>query len=206
MIDHRTFVARGVSDPWAVNDGKDVLELLKRHGLMPGHRLLDFGCGPLRVGRWLIEYLSASRYFGIDPNAWLIEAAKKHEVSARVLKEKRPRFDTNGEFNLNVFGVKFDYVVISNVLLHAADWQLARIISGMGAVLARGGVGLGNIVYAAHYDGDEWLYPGIAGHSLECLAGPAAIAGLKCEAVDTIEGSGLSLHWFKFRRQGGSSG
>ena len=74
-LSHRAFVAQGTPNPWSVNDGQDMLKLLKRHGLKPSHRLLDFGCGSLRVGRWLIKYLNRGRYFGIDPNTWLIEAA-----------------------------------------------------------------------------------------------------------------------------------
>lgn len=201
MIDHRAFVAQGIPDPWGVNDGKDVLELLKRHGLRPAHRLLDFGCGSLRVGRWLIEYLDAGRYFGIEPNVWLVEMARREEISTKAWKAKRPTFDGNEEFNLGVFGAKFDYVVISSVLLHAADWQIGKIIRGVGDVLTRDGVGLGDILYAPHYSGAEWLYPAIAGHSPDCLIIPAAGSGLGCEAVDVIEECGLSFHWFKLTRR-----
>ena len=31
------------------------------------HRLLDFGCGSLRLGRMAIPYLLEGHYFGIEP-------------------------------------------------------------------------------------------------------------------------------------------
>ena len=204
MIDHRMFVTGATPDAWGGDrDGRDVVELLKRHGLKPSHRLLDFGCGPLRVGRWLIEYLNPNRYFGIDPEVWLIEMARLEEVPAKAWRAKRPRFDANGEFKLNVFGVKFDYVIISDVFVHAADRQIAKTIRGLAAVLAPGGTALGNIIYNRQHlpEGDKWEYPRIAMHELECLTEPAAKYGLKCEVVSEFERSGLLLYWFKFTRQ-----
>lgn len=210
MVDHRMFVA-WQPDPWGGDrHGAEVLEILKRHGLKPEHRLLDFGCGSLRVGRWLIDYLDPDRYFGIEPETWLVEMAKLEEVPGDTWKAKRPTFDGNGDWNLDVFGLEFDYVVVSDVLLHAAHWQLDRVVRGMSAVLAPDGIGLGDILYVEerpepHHEGDEWLYPNVALHYPDCLAAPAAVWGLKCEAVDVIGRSGLSLHWLKFTRQGGSS-
>lgn len=217
MVDHRTFVA-WTQDPWGADrHGRDVLELLVRQGLKSSHRLLDFGCGSLRVGRWLIEYLDADKYVGIDPEKWLIEAAKEHEIPAEVWEAKRPRFDYNAEWNLDVFDVKFDYVIVSDVLLHAAHWQIDKIICGMAAVLTPDGVSLGDIIIPdentgckEHYTGDKWQYPEgsspvyIAAHYPECLTTPAAANGLKCEAVDVIRRGPCPLHWFKFTREGTS--
>ena len=215
MVDHRTFVA-WTQNPWdGDRHGREVPELLKRHGLKPSHTLLDFGCGSLRVGRWLIEDLDADRYFGIDPEKWLIEAAKEHEVPAEVWEAKRPRFDYNAEWNVNAFGLKFDYILISDVLLHAAHWQIDKMISGVAKTLSPDGVCLGDIIIPdentgcrEHYTGDEWQYPSgsspvyTAAHYPECLTEPAAKYGLTCEAVDVIERGPCPLHWFKFTQEG----
>ena len=214
MVDHRTFVA-WTPNPWdGDRHGKDVLELLVRHGLKPSHRLLDFGCGSLRVGRWLIEYLDADKYMGIDPEKWLIEAAKEHEVPAEVWEAKRPRFDYNAEWILNVFGFSFDYVVVSDIAVHAAHWHINKIIQGMASVLAPEGIGLVNIIIPdestpcrEHYTGDKWQYPEgaspvfTAAHYADCLTVPAAANGLKCEAVDVVNRGPCPLHWFKFMQE-----
>lgn len=202
MLQHRTFVAQGVPNPWEVDDGMPTVEFLKRHGLQPKHRLLDFGCGSLRIGRWLIEYLSRGKYFGIDPNTWLIEDAKEHEIPTEIWKAKRPKFNTNNDWDLDVFGKKFDYVFASNVLVHAAHCQITKLIHELDIVLAPGGMGLVNIlqpgegVAGGHYGGDVWQYPSVSLHSPECLTGH----GLECETIDVLHGSGLTLHWFKLTR------
>lgn len=214
MIDHRTFVA-WTPDPWGEDrHGREVLELLQRHGLKPNHYLLDFGCGSLRVGRWLIEYLNADRYFGIDPEKWLIEEAKAKEIPAEVWETKSPSFDYNTEWLMDVFGgVEFDYVLISDVFLHAAHWQIENMLYGVAKSLAPNGVCLGNIILPEEsssvkedYTGEEWQYPEgnstvrIAPHHPSCLADPAAKYGLTCEAVDVVERGPSPLHWFKFTR------
>jgi cyclopropane fatty-acyl-phospholipid synthase-like methyltransferase len=42
------------------------IEFLLKQGLLPHHRLLDFGCGTLRGGIPLIEYLNDGNYVGLD--------------------------------------------------------------------------------------------------------------------------------------------
>ena len=41
-----------------------VFNLLTSMGLRQHHRVLDIGCGSLRVGRLLIPYLNPKNYFG----------------------------------------------------------------------------------------------------------------------------------------------
>lgn len=47
--------------------GAGQMALLYLLGLREHHRVLDFGCGSLRLGRLLIPYLRPGRYFGIEP-------------------------------------------------------------------------------------------------------------------------------------------
>jgi len=215
MVDHRTFVA-WTPDPWGGDrHGREVLDLLKRHGLRPHHYLLDFGCGSLRVGRWLIEYLKASRYFGIDSEKWLVDAAREHEIPADVWEAKNPRFDYNAEWDVNAFGIEFDYILISDVFLHAAHWQIEKMLSNVALALAPDGVCLADIMIPEEivggnptedYMGTDWQYPEgasivrIAPHNPNCLVVRAAEYGLTCEAVDVVKRGPSPLHWFKFTR------
>jgi len=205
--DHRKFVA-WTPDPWGEDrHGREVLELLQRHGLKSYHYLLDFGCGSLRVGRWLIKYLDAGRYFGIDPEEWLVEAAKEQEIPADIWEAKRPLFDYNAEWDVNAFGVEFDYILISDVFLHAAHWQIEKMLAGVAKALAPDGMCLADIIFpeeyraeAVDYAGEEWQYPHIAPHTPERLPEFAAKYGLICETVDVVERGPCPLHWFKFTR------
>ena len=47
--------------------------LLTICGLREHHRVLDIGCGSLRMGRLLMPYLLAERDTGLEPNRWLVE-------------------------------------------------------------------------------------------------------------------------------------
>ena len=49
------------------------VSLLLCVGLRETHFFLDVGCGSLRGGRMLIPYLRPGRYFGIEPERWLVE-------------------------------------------------------------------------------------------------------------------------------------
>jgi len=46
-------------------------------GLREHHCLLDIGCGSLRGGKLFIPYLLPNRYFGIEPEKWLIEEGRR---------------------------------------------------------------------------------------------------------------------------------
>jgi len=64
-------------------------------GLREHHRLLDFGCGSLRVGRRLIPYLQPGNHHGIEPNSWLIEDAIACEIGHDQIRLKQPVFRAN---------------------------------------------------------------------------------------------------------------
>jgi hypothetical protein len=53
--------------------GATQFRLLTTLGLRETHRLLDFGCGSLRAGRFLIPYLLPAHYYGVEPNALFID-------------------------------------------------------------------------------------------------------------------------------------
>lgn len=46
--------------------GRHVFSELLGFGLRPQHRVVDYGCGSLRVGCQLIPYLERGCYFGLD--------------------------------------------------------------------------------------------------------------------------------------------
>src|SRR5712672_377231 len=66
--------------------------LLTTLGLRQNHSLLDVGCGSLRVGRLFIPYLNKEKYFGIEPNEWLVQAGIRNEIGKTLLQIKRPKF------------------------------------------------------------------------------------------------------------------
>ena len=52
-------------------------DFLTSHGLAPEHRLLDIGCGTLRVGIPLIEYLDTGHYAGVEARAPVLKEGRR---------------------------------------------------------------------------------------------------------------------------------
>src|SRR5258707_12056380 len=61
-------------------------------GLRQEHTLLDIGCGSLRAGKLFLVYLLPERYFGIEPQQWLVEEEIEREIGRELIDRKRPRF------------------------------------------------------------------------------------------------------------------
>lgn len=89
--------------------------LLFNLGLRETAKVLDFGCGSLRVGRLLINLLNKDNYYGIDPNQWLINDAIKNELGNSIINIKNPNFSYNNNFDSGVFNVKFNFIIAQSI-------------------------------------------------------------------------------------------
>lgn len=175
--------------------GATQFRLLCALGLRESHRVLDFGCGSLRLGRLLIPYLLPGGYFGIDPNTWLIEEGIRNEVGQSLVDRKRPAFSDNDDLNCSVFGTRFDYIVAQSILTHCGSDVAAPLIEQFSRVIAPRGLVLVSIIEASDGNTNEramgqdshgWVYPDcVAYHERELLAFFAA-AGL----------NGTRIPWF----------
>lgn len=155
--DHRVYV--GKPEWFDILGGRHFM-LLFLLGVREHHRVLDFGCGALRSGRLLIPYLLPDRYFGIDPNTWLIDTAIDQELGRSILEVKRPRFDSNAECRLDVFGVTFDYVHAHSIFTHAPPAMIRQFLANLRSALAPGGLVVGTWVAGEEdFEGTEWAYP-----------------------------------------------
>ena len=100
--------------------GTIVIEIVTALGLARGHRLLEMGCGALRAGAHIIEYLEPDRYWGVDIDELSLRAGVQYELPVRGLTARRPRFLLNANFELErlpgASGVLFDFVVFFAVL------------------------------------------------------------------------------------------
>jgi hypothetical protein len=103
---HRQY---GSPSAWAL--GKCVFESAVSAGLLPEHNLLDFACGALRFGKWVIPYLEDGNYFGVDSHLPSLEAAATYEIPLHGLEGKRPRLLWNDDLALSHFGTTFDWIV-----------------------------------------------------------------------------------------------
>jgi SAM-dependent methyltransferase len=155
-------------------------------GVRQHHRVLDVGCGSLRVGRLLIPYLNAGNYCGIEPNRWLVEEGIRHETGLDLVRIKRPRF----HFAASTEGMPddgpFDVAIAQSIFSHCGldlvvGWlmDVAPRLTSRGFLLATFLPSPTSSPPAGTTRG--WLYPECTTHSIESMAMVA-------------QGQGLSMH------------
>lgn len=138
-------------------------------GLREDHRVCDVGCGSLRLGRLLIPFLKPHRYFGVEPNRWLVEDGFKQELGRDIVSIKHPQFRYVDDFSLDGFGEDFDYIIAYSVLTHCYPDLFLLALQGMGSALAPKGILIATFV-ENHGEpggrsvlrpggGSGWLYP-----------------------------------------------
>ena len=106
--------------------GRYTLESLQACGMTPSSKLLDVGCGALRLGYWLIRYLDPDCYCGLEPSRRYVDVGLKYAVGPELQAEKRPRFEYNGDFDFSPFGVKFDVMVARSIFSHASPAMIGK--------------------------------------------------------------------------------
>lgn len=115
FIDHRNWVG----GKWE-EFGKLHIDFLSSQGLKPHHKFLDIGCGCLRGGIKLIEYLDENNYYGQDINSYLVNMGYEKEVPNAGLENKiqKNNFCISFDFSLNFKDVKFDMGISQSVFTH----------------------------------------------------------------------------------------
>lgn len=170
--------------------GATQFRLLTALGLREHHKLLDFGCGSLRAGRLLIPYLDPGNYFGLEPNAWLIEDAFGKQLGQDIRRLKRPVFRHHDSFTADEFRTSFDFIVAQSIFSHAGP-QLARTaLASFRRVLAEDGIVLATFIHGDEDTPEGWRYPG-------CLKYRKALVR---EMLDSEGLVGKRLDWFHPRQ------
>ena len=119
-------------------------EFLKSVGLEPRHYLLDLGCGTLRGGIPLIEYLNAGHYFGFDVRENVIQEAHK-ELAEYGLEQKSPTLFFAGSIREFSPDKRFHYVWAYSVLIHMFDEVLRDTMESVSSLLAPDGCFFANV-------------------------------------------------------------
>lgn len=160
--------------------------LLTTIGLRQHHSLLDVGCGSLRIARLLIPYLNKDKYFGIEPNEWLVREGIRNEVGETLLQIKRPKFFfTNSPATLTELKVTFDFAVAQSIFSHCGLDLIVPWLSAIAPSLAPTGALVATFL-PSEKDTTEtgWIYPGCVKFKPDTLKNAAAEAGLRFEVLD----------------------
>jgi cyclopropane fatty-acyl-phospholipid synthase-like methyltransferase len=96
------------------------LSFLRSVGLIPQNYLLDIGCGTLRGGIPIINYLNKEHYFGIESRDFVLEEGRR-ELREHELEEKLPVLIHSPELSTVQLKQAFDYIWAFSVLIHMTD-------------------------------------------------------------------------------------
>jgi SAM-dependent methyltransferase len=160
--------------------------LLTTLGLRQHHSLLDIGCGSLRIGRLLIPYLNRGKYFGVEPNEWLVDEGIKRELGEGLVQIKRPTFFFTDSPEMVVEAkVSFDFALAQSIFSHCGLDLIKGWLSAVSRSLADDGA-----LVATFLPGEEdltqtgWVYPECVNYRPATLERAAAEANLRFEILD----------------------
>lgn len=121
------------------------IDFLRCRGLQPAHSILDIGCGPLRGGIPLVQFLDEGNYTGIDVRAEIVEEAQE-QVRRYDLARKAPTVFLSDNFGREKLGQqKFDYVWCFQLFYHLEDHLIDDCLQQISRVLARAGYCYANV-------------------------------------------------------------
>jgi len=127
--------------PWAY--GRDVFDMLRSRGLTEQSRMLDVGCGALRLGVHCIRFLQPGQYFGVDSDADSLAAGRGYELRLHRLEDKRPHLLVDDSFGFELFGAdlapgSLDFIVAAAVHIHLTEEQTNRMVANALPYLKQG--------------------------------------------------------------------
>jgi ubiquinone/menaquinone biosynthesis C-methylase UbiE len=118
-----------------VKRGEYHAEYLKRHGLQPTHRILDFGCGYGRTAIPLLRYLEPGNYVGVELSAARARLAREF-VEIEKLEDRRPKFIVSDDTHLRYLNDKsIDAFWAQSVFTHMPEDDSAEVLKALHRVL-----------------------------------------------------------------------
>jgi len=159
--------------------------LLTTVGLRQHHRVLDIGCGSLRIGRLIVPYLNPGNYVGIEPNKWLIQEGIDFELGRDMVRIKTPRILVGDSASCLEEDERFDFALAQSIFSHCGKDLINGWLKGTAAHIFPTG-----ILFATFIKGDEdfsgegWIYPDCVRYTEQSVSEMAARAGLRVAVLD----------------------
>ena len=119
--------------------GRHQLDFLIAHGLAPGHRLLDVGCGALRLGVHAVRYLDPGHYFGLDISPGLLDAGYSLELDeAERSRVPRSNLAANADFDCGFLAGPVDMAIAQSLFTHLPLNHIRRCLTAVAGALRPG--------------------------------------------------------------------
>jgi len=188
--------------------GRGRLIALLAEGLNPESKVLDIGCGCLRVACWLVRFLDPGCYYGIEPARERVEYGLQYLFTPEEMAVKRPRFDFNADFDSSIFATRFDFFLATSIWSHACKRQIEATLDSFVRDSTPSGIFLTSYLPARSadedYNGDRWVgtsheskTPGVIRHSLDWILDQCSRRALR---VDELPGQDCDgQFWLRIR-------
>jgi hypothetical protein len=83
----------------AARGEREMIDVLLQHGLQQHHVFVDYGCGSLRLGRPLVEFLQPGKFWGLDIAQEFLDEGVRY-IGPALNQEKRPHLRIIDEVGL----------------------------------------------------------------------------------------------------------
>ena len=189
--------------------GREQLVSLLHEGMNPESKIVEIGCGCLRVAYWLVKFLDPGCYHGIEPARQRVEYGLRYLFDDGEVELKQPRFDFNARFDTSVFSVQFDFFLARSIWTHASKQQIAATLDSFIRDSKDTGMFLASYLPARtpdeDYNGTGWVgtshesnTPGVIRHSLDWILALCEERGLR---VDQLPGTDCDdQSWLRLQR------
>lgn len=182
--------------------GSQQFRILCELGLRSYDRVLDIGCGSLRLGRLLIPWLDPYGYHGVEPNVNMLNAAIMNEVSRELFGEVKGAHTIHrDDFNFNHFGHLFDYIMAQSIFSHATEEEVRECLCRAAEVMH------GSSIFVYNYKKGrennpltDWEYPDTVEYTLASMRNWTERCGLIYEEFNVPEAPRHQI-WVAARRR-----
>lgn len=161
--------------------GASQFRLLTTLGLREHHKVLDFGCGSLRAGKYLIPYLETGNYVGLEPNKWLIDDGIERQIGNDMIRIKNTKFYYDDDFHAEKCGNDFDFILAQSIFSHSGKDVILLTLNSFYKAISATGLILATFIIDDKVEEREykgWIYPGCITYSSTTINGMIASSGL----------------------------
>jgi len=125
-------------DFWTAGAAK-AKSLIRSGEVTPDRRVIEYGCGSLRIAAHFIKYLEPEKFYGADVVDGFYEIGKTL-IGEALLREKRPRFDVISDATVeNLARFSADFIYSSSVCYHVHPDEIAFYFAALEKITAKPG-------------------------------------------------------------------
>lgn len=164
------------------------LRFLKKVGMAPEHFVLDLGCGVLRGGLPMIEYLPQGHYYGIESRKEVLDEGVRALQEAG-LQSKVPTLLFFDDLSIATLDRKVDVIWAFSVLIHMEDRILDACLDFVSRNLELNGRMYANVKIGEKKEG-KWQQFRVVSRSREVYTSAAERHGLRVADVGSLKSLG----------------